>query len=392
MQLSLAEIRSAVSLASNGTFLAYVESDNAQRTIVYTSPQRSGRDGGIIAVPSIGQKILCCKPTYRDPWYYLNTVWTSPEGFTDGSPVEDDNKHPIDTVDDRLYKARGVPMRTTVATDGGHRILLSDEYNPKYFNKRLEIRSAVGKRVKLLDSPEQDCIFIVNEHRDGIKITSEPDVTSAAQSIEVETRGPQKYICREAQIDMWVTEGRELNIINNSTGIYKDPLNPARFGNVNIESKHRDVNIRTRGQSGNIMIKTLGLDPTTGQYPNPGTPESFGGDLFPERAQKIIIACEGANKAQQNCLVEVHSSGDIMIRSMEGDLNILAHGGNLNLGAAGSVNILSKDPTGGVHVEGAEVHLNSNKAIQSAGFGSEFADVGGTYLPGFDSYLNKGVY
>ena len=394
MNISLAEIRSTVSLASNGTFLAYVESDNAQRTVVYTSPQRSGHDGGFLAIPSINQKILVCKPTPRDPWFYLNTVWTNPEGYTDGNPIEDDNVHPIDTLDDRLYKARGVPMRTTIATDGGHRLLLSDEYNPKYFNKRLELRSSVGKRVKFLDSPEQDCIYIVNEHRDGIKITSEPDVTSAAQSIEVESRGPQKYICRESQIDMWVTEGRDLNLINNSTGIYENPLDLGKFGNVNLESMHRDINIRTRSQSGNIFIQTLGVDPLTNTLPNPGDPATFGSDLYPDKPQSIVIQCGGLNKSanqEGKCVVMINSTGRIELNALDGDIDIMAHKGDLNLGAAGKVNILSNGTPGGVNVDATvgNIHLNSGFAQQNATLGSKLGSV--FFLP-LDSYANKGVY
>ena len=123
-------------------------------------------------------------------------------------------------------------MKFLWSSPWGNRIVFSDEYNSEYINKKAELKSGLGKRLTLSDSPNQDFIKLVNEHGDGLKITSDADTYSPAQSTELNTLGPQKYICRESQIDMIVHDGRDFNLINNSTGA-KRPLT----GLTSVEEK-----------------------------------------------------------------------------------------------------------------------------------------------------------
>jgi len=367
MILSLAEIRSSISITKAGTFSAHVHKDNAKRTIIYTSPFKSGGEGGFVGIPNKGQTILVCKTTKRDPWYYISTVFSPPKGFGDGTDVSDIT-HPLDDIDNKVYKARGVPMRTIWATDSGHKITLSDEYNPNYFNKRLDIKSGVGKRLSLLDSPDQDYIVLRNEHHDGIKISSEKNEKMAAQSVEIESRGPQKLICREAQTDIWVTEGRELNIVNNSTGIFKDPNDPQKFGNINIESAQKDINIRTKSQSGRIFIQALG--------PN----AAMGADLG-ENPQLITIRVAGAAKGDVQPSVQIISTGNVGVHAdknitvqCEEDMKFVA-GGKIQMNGANGVDI-DAGPA-------ANIHLNSGFA---AGLTPNIV------IPVPDHYDNGSVY
>ena len=369
MIISLGEVRSSVSLEKNGTISARVDQDDAVRPVIYTSPFKSGDEGGYIGIPNSGQTILCCKTSPRDPWYYMSTVYSSPKGSGDGYRIKN-IKNEIENVDDRVFKARGIPMRTVWASNAGHKIILSDEYNPDYINKRLELQSGVGKRLKFLDSPEQDCIFLVNEHRDGIKITSEADRTSAAQSVEVESRGPQKYINRESQTDMWVIEGRELNTINRSTGLFKDPLDPAKYGNVNVESAYRDVNIQANSQSSRVFIQTLG--------PN----ADIGADTLPDQAQVIQLRTMGnAKSPTEQPTIIVHSNGTIGIHS-RGRLVVEAEQ-NLDLVAGNQININAPN---GVNIDagtGGNVNINGGQAAQLTP---------DSVQPKINHYLNGSVY
>lgn len=341
MYLSLAEIRSSVSITKAGTFSAFVKKDNARRNIIYTSPFKQGVEGGFIGIPNKGQTIICCKSDKRDPWYYLSTVMMPPRGFGDGAEVSD-CKSPLEEIDNRVYKARGVPQRTVWRSDGGNKIVLSDEYNPEYFNRKLELKSGIGKTIAMLDSPEQDYLVMRNEHHDGIKISSEKNQNMAAQSIEIESRGPQKIICREAQIDIWVTEGRELNIINDSTGLFKDPNDANKYGNVNIESSNRDVSIRTKSPSGRIFIQALG--------PN----ASMGADVA-ENAQLIVIRVAGVEKGDLQPTIQIISSGNlelsadknITIQAQE-DIKFIA-GKSIQMNAPNWIDI-DAGATGNVHL------------------------------------------
>ena len=346
MEISLAEVRDSVSISADGTFPAFVQAANTIKPITYTSPFRAGGTGGFIMIPTKGQKILVCKPISSEGlvgWHYLSTIFSPPQGDTDGAENEEEMLHPVESVDDKMYRATGLPMRYVIKSPEDHMLLFADERSEDpepWVNNKLELKSGVGKRLKLLDSPQQDCIFLVNEHRDGIKISSEPDDYSAAQSVEIESRGPQKMICRESQIDMWVHEGRELNLINNSTGKFKGQ-SPEHWGNVNLESHNRDVNIQGHGDGSRIFITTGG-----------------GGKSVTTQEQAIQLL---ASSGQETTQIILFSGGGIGIHSEFDDITIESKK-DINIVSDGTININGKQ---GVNIDAgtdSDVHLNTGGA------------------------------
>ena len=348
MQISVAEIRDSVSHPVDGSFAAYVHAELCIKDIIYTSPFRAGETGGFAMHPSIGQKILVCQPATvggKSNWHYLSTIYSPPEGQTDGDPDPDEEVHPIAGVDKDYYRATGFPMRYIIKSAEDHMILLADEESEPededpWVNKKIEVKSSVGKRLKLLDSPKQDCIFLVNEHRDGIKISSEPDEFSAAQSIEIESRGPQKLICRESQTDIWVHEGRELNLINNSTGKFKG-TSPNHWGNLNLESHNRDINIQGMGDGSRLFLLTGG-----------------GGESVTTEDQAIQLLASSGKETTQ---IILFSGGGIGIHSEFADINIESKK-DINIVSDGTININGKK---GVNIDASsdkDIHLNTGNA------------------------------
>ena len=353
LQISIAEVRDSVSQPGDGSFPAFVHEENCIKNIIFTSPFRAGESGGFAMFPSMGQKILVCQPTTlsgKSSWHYLSTIYSPPDGLADGNEDDEEKKHPLEGLDKDFYRATGFPMRYIVKSAEDHMILLSDEESDggedgdPWVNKRLEIKSGVGKRLKLLDSPEQDAIFLVNEHRDGIKISSEPDEVSAAQSIEIESRGPQKIICRESQTDVWVNEGRELNLINNSTGKFKG-TSAEHWGNLNLESANRDINLQGMGDGSRVFIYTGG-----------------GGDSVTTQEQTIqLLASSGRDTTQ----IILFSGGGIGIHSEFGKINIESKE-DINIVSEKKININGKQ---GVNIDAGgegDIHLNSGNASDLA--------------------------
>tara|TARA_R110002020_G_scaffold379488_6_gene590764 strand:- start:12716 stop:13945 length:1230 start_codon:yes stop_codon:yes gene_type:complete len=376
MKLATANIKESVSIGEDGGFFAHVNG-HGKKMVVYTSPFKAGAEGGFVFPPLGGETVLVCQPDDEtDLWYYMSTVYRSPGalGATGGGPMEDEQKAQIKKVDKDIYRAKGIPMKWVLGSPDGHKIIFSEEQGKgtpedeeeKWENKRLEIRSAKGKSLKFLDSKEQECMYLINEHRDGIKITSHRDnPQSSARSIEVESLGPIKNISREGAIDIWVDDGRELNIVNNSTGKNKPVGEEAEgkeehYGNVNIESKHRDVNIQSNAAGGRIYLTTTD-EKAQAQSSVPAgqsaAPPVAGWAPWPQRIELETTA--------KGSLIRIYSKGNVEVRAEQGGID-MACKGDFKLNCDGTVHINGKE---GVNIDsglpalGKQIHLNSGRAL-----------------------------
>ena len=260
--ISLAEVRSRVDPARSGSFRAKVSAEgNEEQTIYYVSPYGSNAAGAFIAIPEVGTEVLVCKPTGSSSWYYMGTTFASEpkdaEPTGSGGELNDATLMPVERADPEMYKARGTPMRYLFRSPEGAGILMSDEYNPEFINKKTEITSTGSKKITLHDGPTIDAITIDSGNGSRITLTDDPqNQNTAARSIQVESVGPQKYICTESQTDILVgAGGRELQLLNNANGVpYGNSVNA---GNVNIQSKWKDVNVFTQAEQGRIFIECL---------------------------------------------------------------------------------------------------------------------------------------
>ena len=256
--ISLAEVRSRVDGGRSGAFKAKIAAEgNDEQTVYYVSPYASNGAGAFIAVPEVGTEVMVCKPTGSSSWYYMGSTFSPEPKEVEGSSLKDGQLMPFERVDPDMYKARGVPMRYLFRSPEGAGILMSDEYNPEFNNKKTEITSTGSKKITLHDAPTIDAITIDSGNGSRITLTDDPqNQNTAARSIQVESVGPQKYICTESQTDILVgAGGRELQLLNNANGVpYGNSVNA---GNVNIQSKWKDVNVFTQAEQGRIFIECL---------------------------------------------------------------------------------------------------------------------------------------
>jgi hypothetical protein len=109
---------------------------------------------------------------------------------------------------------------------------------------------------------------------------------------------------------MGLVEGRDISIVNNSAGYMAAPL--PQYGNVNLVSRWKDINIYTDGVTGNVFISTpLGL-----------------------------IQLRGGTISVYGATVNVNSASDINIKSSAGNINLDA-ALDINLRAGASLNMTS---------------------------------------------------
>lgn len=342
MRLLKAQVVDNTDFTNTGTMLVFCK-DLGQDYIPvnYVSPYSAKHHGGFIAIPEIGVEVLISQPDgTNNEWYYMGSIFSHSEG-TDGQGSEVLDAQDPAVPDKQIYRARGKPQRIVISDATGNKLVLSNSYNPKYFNLKAALESALGKRLELNDSPKRDCIILKNEHEDGIKITSTPQKSSAARSIEVESLGPIKTISRESEVEVLVIEGREIDITNESTGLNKDDDLPNRFGNINVRSKKMDINLTTDEAEGSIFLTCL------------------GGEGI------IQLASNGKITVWAETDVEIRAGGDLKLKADE-NITIEA-GASIDIKAGAALDIESGGATGvkaggNVNLDGAEVHLNSGNA------------------------------
>ena len=354
--ISLAEVRSRVDPARSGSFRAKVSAEgNEEQTIYYVSPYGSNAAGAFIAIPEVGTEVLVCKPTGSSSWYYMGTTFASEpkdaEPTGSGGELKDATLMTVERADPEMYKARGTPMRYLFRSPEGAGILMSDEYNPEFINKKTEITSTGSKKITLHDGPAIDAITIDSGNGSRITLTDDPQNQSmAARSVQVESVGPQKYICTESQTDVLVGEGgRELQLLNNANGVAWGSTNA---GNVNVQSKWKDVNVFTQAEQGRIFIECLNENGSN---------------------QQIVIETNGTGGG-----IIIKTKGSISIAADEsinmkagGDLNIECSKFSVNAG--GSVDISTGSP---VNIDGSVINLASAAASPNP---ANIADQQSTY-------------
>ena len=338
-KISLAEVRSRVDPGRSGAFRAKVASEgNTEQTVYYVSPYGSNAEGAFVAVPEVGTQILCCKAAGGTSWYYLGTTFAPEPGEVTGSKIKDTKAMPLERVDPEMYKARGAPMKYTFKSPQGAGITMSDEYNPEFINKKTEITSGGAKKIMLTEAPTIDSIVLDSGNGSRITLTDDPKSQGLpSRAIQVESVGPQKYINKESQTDIVVGKGgRELQLLNNANGyVWGDS---AEAGNVNIQSKWKDVNVFTQAAQGKIFIECLNQDGTN---------------------QEIVIETNGSAGG-----ITIKTKGTVNIAA-DSDMNIRA-GGNLNIDCSSySLNCrgqMDVKAVGRVDIDGSQIHLAGDAA------------------------------
>jgi len=342
--ISLAEVRDRTDVNTNGAFSARINAlGNALRDVFYVSPYASNGEAAFIAIPEDGTQILVCQPVGSSSWYYMGATFSpEPEQVeAELGPIVGANTMPVDRVDPNIYRARGVPMKIVLKSPNAAGLTISEEYNPDFINRKTELTSTVNKKITLSDSPAIDSIVLDSGNGSTIKITDNPQTDDLpARAIEIESVGPQKYLNIGSQTDVVVEKGgRELQLLNQANGV--EWGDGAICGNVNVQSKWKDVNVFTQAESGRIFIQCLKTNGTEQviQIETKGT----NGDIIIKAGGDITLNAEGGNlnihadeeirmktkKFSLDCAsVDIRAEQGIDIDAIEGNINLAGGGAN----------------------------------------------------------------
>jgi hypothetical protein len=341
--ISLAEVGDRADGTLNGTFKAKIKALGSDYVDVnYVSPYASNTNGGFVAIPEEGVEILVCSPLGTNAWYYMGSTFAPEPEQVIGSKLPDAEVYPLARVDPENYKARGVPMRMSFKSVNGAGLTISEEYNPKFINRKTELTSTVNKTVSLIDSPGIDAIILDSGNGAKITLTDDPKNQSVpSRALQIETVGPQKYLNIESQTDILVKDGRELQLINQSTGAKAPEGEPDKAGNVNIQSDKKDVNIFTKAEEGRIFIECIS-ESGNNQVIEIQT-NGEGGHIRIKTKGKVDIDAKN---------IGINAAENIDIKA----------GGNIRMDSGGFTSILAK---GNINADGAQVQLNGGLSTPS---------------------------
>jgi len=343
----LAEVRDRADAVRTGSFLACIYGfGNELMRINYVSPYGSNAGGAFIAVPEVGTQILVVRPYNTSQWFYLGTAFTFEPLYDTGQVVRDAVVSPVDRCDPTMYKSNGVPTHYVFKSPTGAGLSMVEDENSEYIKKYTEVKSTNNKKIRLDDTPNLDSIIIDSGNGAKIMLTNAPDNPInglAAQSVQVQTNGPQRYINYDSQTDIYVGGGgKELQLLNAANGVLNGtpptfkpqlgippPLKPS--GNVNLQSTWRDVNLFTKAPNGRIFIECL---------------NAAGAN------QQIVIETNGVGGG-----ITIKTNGTVMVDALTGvDINTA---GNINMQCASfNLNCATMNAKAGVmNLDGGVVNL-----------------------------------
>lgn len=230
--------------------------DGSIVTVEHTSPYY-GRTGGFLSLPTEGDVILLTKlgdGTDKTTWYYVNTIVTPRSGKILSKGDVEPTPAPIDSVIGKL----GVPQKVVLQSPKGNSIILSDDYNDTVANVGVFLKTGNGKMFKLSDDPKQNSIVLKSEEGPEEEIASiniQGNVvegsTRPSFSVTIIANNAIELRSLKGDIDINVVDGKEINIVNKSSGANGDHLvlpngttiiDPTP-GNINITSTRGDINI-----------------------------------------------------------------------------------------------------------------------------------------------------
>ena len=318
--------------------------------VKYTSPNHQRYYYGIFAPPAVGSEILVAyEKENLDSYYYLSTIVDHSVdlglmskkalGTSKGASLPADLFSEYKNYDD---KGNPTAMFFKNEKDAGLKITNYYASGEPIINE-VKLESGKGKRLILSDSPASECVVLSNEDGDSITIGSDVSVPYRLKKggviprgISINSLNSQQCVVSNGEYVVNVTEGRDISLVNDSVGVYRavaalsilggtvpagwlgpmDPLN--LFGNVNLISKYRDINIFTDPTLPNL----LGTRPSSIYLST-----QFG---FVQ-----LVGGQGIKIFNQNPAfkVSVHSAGSVDVISKTGSINLLAPLGQVNIEA-----------------------------------------------------------
>lgn len=323
----------------NGIFEARFPhyADNRPVEVIHTSPFYQPNAGGLVAIPEQGTQIICLVNESPHPneevIYYLASIPSLPGGSRVDEQNEDYENIRSNDSKAKIYGENSKrPVTQTLTNTAGAGLYIHREFAQTKISNNVTLKSETDNEVNVGTVGVQ----IRNNEGDSIVLNgSEPNDQYSARSLAIETMASQEYKCTNSDIKMKVVDGGDINIENNSTGLFS--LSGKWFGNIRLKSRFRNIDLAALGVGSYVNIYTLGAT--------------------------IQVDAEGN--------IKVITAGNIDFNAAQ----------NINMTAGGSVNIVGNagaqvgSVAGATNVNGQTVLVNNQALLFNAGApGSDYTN------------------
>ena len=342
--------------------------------------------GGFIAIPEIGSRVLI--QNVEGSYYYNGTLYTSnPSAQAEGGEDPIKMHGPSKNLGGEEYKGesavmgyRWVPQRQVIENPTGDGLNIFNSDNEENKIQGVQLKENFGeKKITLVSSDDNNCIEMETLYHDRIKLTQDEVDNAGAQELHVETESNQNYHCETGKIWMEVTEGLDIDIINNSGGASKIPVTKLEFGNINLISRNMDINLTAEGRKhfiGNgtgpdylddyvLGSNVSGYNVSTSYVDENGEPiNPMEGAAVPEEGGSIFIQALGEDNDNQ--MIQIYSKDKMLVYGkgnvwIGGDKIIIRSESTLDISAKDKISISSD--TGNVAIDsGGKILLNSGNS------------------------------
>jgi hypothetical protein len=410
----------------SGRFNAKLEGEDLSiEGVIYTTPYHSPYFQGQFSPPSLHSKVLLCHDEIKNKYYYMSTVV---EHTVDHGAVPINKMgQPLPLVmEPNLYNDAYRPQKMTFKNGQGAGLSITSFHGKdaagtqKPIVSETKLESEGGNMVVVSNSPDAQGIIIQNKHRDGIVISSSSYKGYAARTITTESESTQSCIVKHGDYKVSIVDGRDMTFKNNSLGTYgmlPAPIPPTlpyprqavppyipnpllQFGNVNLVSKYRDINIYTDNPfftapgNSNIYVSTdrgmiqLKANGDIMIYANTGAVNIQGASGLNLTSLLGDININSAGNINMKALLNINSfAGVSMNNSSNTDINIHA-ANNFNAAGTNETNI-------GISTTTYTLIPNTNPtqyAPTSQDAIGAVSPFGKTYInPGFNSAINATI-
>ena len=327
MEIIKGQVVSNVDSTKSGSFLAKfpgLGGIDMFADVTYTSPFFKTNAGGFLGIPEVDDEILAVHNPDPDEgeseFYYHSTIVRR-------SNISDDEANPkFNTIaenDRSPYNEKGKPVMQHFTNHAGAGLYIHREFATSKISNNVTMRSDTGEEVNV--GP----VGVQIRNADGDSITlngAEPNDAYGARTLSIETQSSQEYKCVAGDINMKIVNGGDINIENNSFGLF---ALPPWFGNIRLKSRFRDITLAALGPTSKIHIVTNGT--------------------------QVIIDSLGG--------VKIVTAGNLDFAAAQ-DINMTA-GGSVNI--TGNLGAQIGSQTGATQVNAPTVFINGQAQLFNAG-------------------------
>lgn len=359
MQILKGNVSDIRDVTRTGKFWVNFDKNNkTSKLVIYTSPFFSRYEFGLMAIPAVGSEVLVL---HNDDnvgareYYYLCTIVDIPKylGIIDKfSPLLKEKS---------FYTDNGYPKAIIFKdhTGAGLKISNFSSEQSKSPHSRVSLNSVQGHKLILSDDPTRDCVILKNKDGDGITITANRSRFAGDNTIVIKSRSSQNCVVDNGEYVIRVNDGRDITIQNDSVGTnrpYVPPVNPLdppsplgnplqQYGNVNLISRWKDINIYTGAD--NLV-------------------NGIGGSVYISTLNGIVqINSVGEVKIFSASSVTIQAVGDLNLMSVAGNVNI--QGQNINMNSVLSTNIAATTTLNAQGIVGTSIGSGSRLDLNKVG-------------------------